>query len=207
MYFNGKRIWLGKDKRPYTVRACNGAFAICTKPYNPKRTVFYTVIDIQKGIRGTENSVFETGTETVMQCEEMLERLTVGVSEISHRNNIPLKIAKMDADPRPHGWLSADIDRHIRVSQNLLDAYKRRSSRGKCEYCTLAQGDCNQCIWMHFDGVACEQYAEDKFNYVNVEVMRKYECDRDLCERWRSASMKRLRRWIKRLKKLRGLYE
>lgn len=48
----GQKIWFAREKRPYKVRACDGRYAICTKPHNPKRTVLYTIIDKELEIRG-----------------------------------------------------------------------------------------------------------------------------------------------------------
>ena len=72
--------------------ASNVAFAVCTKHFNARKTVLYTVIDRYKQIRGTENLVFGCGAETAAQCQEMLDRLTQGESEVSYRNNIKLNI-------------------------------------------------------------------------------------------------------------------
>lgn len=91
----GDKIKFTEETQKYTVRACNGIFAICTKPFNLLHTVLYTIIDISRQIRGTENLVFPMGAETDEQCEEMLERLTNGESEISTRNQIPLMVDKL----------------------------------------------------------------------------------------------------------------
>jgi hypothetical protein len=88
----GDKIWFVEEKRPYTIRTRNKRFLICTKPFNPKRTVLYTIVDLEKQIRGTENLVFCMGYESDEDCNEALIRLETGESEISHRNNIPLKI-------------------------------------------------------------------------------------------------------------------
>lgn len=90
----GAKIKFAEEKQKYTIRASNACFSICTKPFNPKKTVLYTIVDWKEKIRGTENLVFGAGAETRKDCEEMLERLTQGESEISHRNNIKLKIEK-----------------------------------------------------------------------------------------------------------------
>lgn len=90
----GSRIKFAEEKQSYIVRASNVAFAVCTKPLNMHKTVLYTVIDWHRNIRGAENLVFPMGAETDQQCEEMLERLTQGKSEVSYRNNIPLNIDK-----------------------------------------------------------------------------------------------------------------
>ena len=97
----GTKLKFFNEKQAYTVRASNVAFCVCTKPlnriksrgggkYEHKKTVLYTVIDWTKKVRGTENLVFGFGAETDEQCQQMLERLTQGESEISHRNNVPM---------------------------------------------------------------------------------------------------------------------
>lgn len=94
----GAKIKFKEEKQKYTVKASNIAFAICTKPFNAKKTVFYTIIDWHNKIRGAENLVFGMGAETRKQCQEMLERLTQGESEVSHRNQIALKIEELHID-------------------------------------------------------------------------------------------------------------
>lgn len=88
----GSKIRFAEEKQSFTVQASNVAFSICTKPFNPKKTVLYSVISWFEDIRGTENLIFGMGAETKEQCEEMLERLTKGESEVSERHRIPLKI-------------------------------------------------------------------------------------------------------------------
>lgn len=92
----GTKIKFEGEKQMYTVRASNIVFAICTKPMNALKTVLYTIIDWNEQIRGTENLVFGMGAETDEHCNEMLERMTQGESEISHRNNVKLKIEKIE---------------------------------------------------------------------------------------------------------------
>lgn len=88
----GDKIRFAEEKQRYTVQAANEFFAVLTKPFNPKKTVLYTVVDFAGNIRGTENLVFGFGAETREQCEEMLERLTTGDTRVSRRDNIPLRI-------------------------------------------------------------------------------------------------------------------
>lgn len=94
---SGDRIWFAEEKRPYAVRAADARYAVCTKPFNPKRTVLYTVVDSVEQIRGTENLIFCAGAETDQQCADMLLRITSGKTEISRRNRIPLRIARRSA--------------------------------------------------------------------------------------------------------------
>jgi hypothetical protein len=55
-----------------------------------------------------ENLVFGMGAETREECEEMLERLTQGRSDISHRNRVELNIEKylntMNRKKRRNQW-------------------------------------------------------------------------------------------------------
>lgn len=88
----GSKIKFKREKQVYTVQASNGIFAVCSKPFNARRTVLYTIIDFKEQVRGPENLVFGMGAETKEQCEEMLERLTQGETEVSHRHRVELDI-------------------------------------------------------------------------------------------------------------------
>lgn len=94
----GSRIKFAEEKRPYRVRARSDRYLVCTKPFNPQRTVLYTVVDLQKNIRGTENLVFGAGAETDSDCQEMVRRLegqcldTGFTTEVSHRNRVALNV-------------------------------------------------------------------------------------------------------------------
>lgn len=90
----GAKIWFAHEKQAYTVRASNVAFCVLTKPFNARRTVLYTIIDWEQGIRGPEDLIFGMGAETDRQCQEMLERLTNGKSEVSGRREVKLEIVK-----------------------------------------------------------------------------------------------------------------
>lgn len=86
----GDPVYIWGEVRPYRVRCRDERFIICTKPFNPKRTVMYFIIDIEKGIRGTDNRVFCMGYETDEQCKERLKELQNGEIEVSHRNHVQL---------------------------------------------------------------------------------------------------------------------
>ena len=106
----GSKVKFKSEKLRYTVQASDDRFAICTKPFNPRHTVLYTIIDFEEQVRGTENLIFGMGAETKEQCEDMLDRLNgrhdsggrslVGTkheseptqTEVSHRNRVPLDI-------------------------------------------------------------------------------------------------------------------
>jgi len=86
------KIKFAEEKQAYTIQAKNERFLVCTKPFNPRKTVLYTIVDLVKKIRGTENLIFCMGFETVELCEEALRRIVSGESKISKRNQIPLCI-------------------------------------------------------------------------------------------------------------------
>jgi len=95
----GDRVTFAEERQAYTVRAASERCAVCTKPFNARRTVIYTIVDFVEKVRGTENLIFCAGFETREDCEEALKRLT-GQSgyvraEVSHRNRIPLNIVRV----------------------------------------------------------------------------------------------------------------
>lgn len=71
----GAFITFAKEKRPYRVRARSGRFIVCTKPFNPKKTVLYTIIDLVENVRGPENLIFGMGAESDQDCWDMVDRL------------------------------------------------------------------------------------------------------------------------------------
>lgn len=90
----GTKIWFGSERQGYTVRASNTAFAILTKPFNISKTVLYTIIDWELGIRGPSNLIFNIGAETDEQCLELLDMLTSGEIEVSSRRCVELNIRR-----------------------------------------------------------------------------------------------------------------
>lgn len=87
-----KKIKFLEEKQAYTIQSQNERYLICTKPFNLKKTVLYTIVDLKEEIRGTENLVFGMGFETKEDCDEALYRLVNNESEISRRNRINLNI-------------------------------------------------------------------------------------------------------------------
>lgn len=96
-FFVNQRIWFAGEKKPYRVRACDERFSVCTKPMNLLKTVMYTIVDLGRGIRGTENLVFCMGFEDDEDCNDALKRLQSGESEVSRRNFVALDIVRLDA--------------------------------------------------------------------------------------------------------------
>lgn len=132
----GDKVRFYGDAQRYTVRASNDRFAVCTKPFNPKRTVIYTVVDLVEHVRGTEDLVFCKGAETAEQCAEMLARLAAGETEVSHRNRVTLRIESVQPASRVRafaftetvagfsGWVKATTRAKARmlIARGLADA-------------------------------------------------------------------------------------
>lgn len=88
----GDKIYLPNEKKSYKVQARNDRYIICTKPFNPKHTVLYFIIDLVRKVRGTDNMIFCSGYETQEQCEHNLKSLQDGIMEVTYRNVVPLDI-------------------------------------------------------------------------------------------------------------------
>jgi hypothetical protein len=110
----GSMIKFAEEARPYRVRARSQRFLVCTKPFNLRKTVFYTIVDLKENVRGPENLVFGMGAESDDDCREMIQRLegttppdmevnaaiaSLGLepvadspTEVSRRNRIALRI-------------------------------------------------------------------------------------------------------------------
>lgn len=99
----GDKVKFASQKRPYTVRAItsDGRFVICTKPFNPQRTVLYTVIDFDTGRRGPDD-YGGLGYETPEQIASALARFDDGDAEVTVRHDVYLDIELVNGRaPRP----------------------------------------------------------------------------------------------------------
>jgi hypothetical protein len=90
----GNRVrFFGESQARFKVSARGDRYIILTKPFNPRKTVLYTVIDLELGIRGTDDCLGSLGYESEEQIERALRLLEAGEFEISVRNNVSLRIA------------------------------------------------------------------------------------------------------------------
>lgn len=90
------KVYFSTEKAPYTVKAFDGRYAICTKPYNFKKTVMYTIIDFKEAKRSTNNLVFNMYDYKVQEdIDECLKDLKSGEIELSRRNSVDLDIIKV----------------------------------------------------------------------------------------------------------------
>ncbi len=86
----GDPVFIPGEKRPFKVICRDERYIICTKPFNPKHTVRYFIIDLEKGLRGPDNMVFCSGYETKEQCQDRLKQLQNGEIEVSTRNAVEI---------------------------------------------------------------------------------------------------------------------
>ena len=88
----GDKVYIPGHKRPFRVRCRDNRYIICTKPFNPRHTVLYFIIDLEEKRRGPDNLVFCYGYETDEDCLDNLKMLQEGKIEVSHRHDVPLDI-------------------------------------------------------------------------------------------------------------------
>ena len=88
----GDKVYVPNEKRPYRVRVRDERYIICTKPFNPQKTVLYFIIDLKDKWRAPDNMIFCLGYESDEDCIERLKELQDGTIELSLRRGIPLDI-------------------------------------------------------------------------------------------------------------------
>lgn len=54
----GDKIKMDGERQRYTVMACDKRFIIAIKPFNAQKTYLYTIIDLDKKVRGPCNLIF-----------------------------------------------------------------------------------------------------------------------------------------------------
>ena len=94
----GARVWFAGEKKPYKVRARNERYLICTKPFNPKRTVLYTIVDLERRVRGRDNMIFGMGYETDEDIAETMAALAAGDVEVSYRHFVNLEVERVERE-------------------------------------------------------------------------------------------------------------
>ena len=96
----GDKIKFKSEKQRYTVKAKSDRYLICTKPFNPQKTVLYTIVDLKRLVRGPNNLVFNMYDYTVQEdIDECLKKLVgdkknndMDALEVSHRHGIQLDV-------------------------------------------------------------------------------------------------------------------
>lgn len=88
----GDKVYIPNQKRPFRVKARDDRYIICTKPFNPKHTVIYFIVDLVKRWRAPDDRLFCSGYETDEQCQKRLQELQNGKIGLSIRRGMPLDI-------------------------------------------------------------------------------------------------------------------
>ena len=89
----GNSVQFAESKRWWRVRALADRFVILTSPFNLQRTVIYSIIDWERGVRGPDDH-YGVGYETEQEIADALARLVSGEIEVSHRaHSIRVEIA------------------------------------------------------------------------------------------------------------------
>ena len=88
----GGKVKFHNEVKPYRVAARNERYIICKKPFNLRKTYFYTIVDLQEGIRGACNLIFGANFETEQDCNERILELVNGEMEVSYRNRVDLHV-------------------------------------------------------------------------------------------------------------------
>ena len=89
----GDKIKFASEKQKYSIKTKSDRYLICTKPFNPKKTVLYTIIDLERLVRGTNNRIFNSYDYAVQEdIDECLGDLELEQIEVSHRNCVKLDV-------------------------------------------------------------------------------------------------------------------
>jgi hypothetical protein len=96
----GDRLWFAEEKQAYRVKGIttDRRWAICTKPFNPRHTVIYSVIDFDDEVRGVDN-YGSLGYESDEDCANALAYFEAGDACHSRRHRpIDLYITKHESN-------------------------------------------------------------------------------------------------------------
>jgi len=81
------------ERRRYTVMAADSRFAIAVKPFAARKTYLYTIMDLERGVRGRCDLIFGPPADlsTTVGAFEALTMLKNGEMGVSGRRNKPLE--------------------------------------------------------------------------------------------------------------------
>ncbi|MFA6876127.1 MAG: hypothetical protein WCQ87_05790 [Parabacteroides sp.] len=92
----GDKVWFKGEKRPYTIKACNERYLICTKPFNLQHTVFYTIVDLDTNWRAPNDLVFNFYDYSIQaDIDECLKDLITGRCGLSKRHGVEMFITNI----------------------------------------------------------------------------------------------------------------
>lgn len=83
----GQRVQFSESQRWWKVRASSddGRFVILTSPFNLQKTVQYTILDTERGVRGPDDRIFSSGYESDSDIADRMRELIAGDIQVSRR--------------------------------------------------------------------------------------------------------------------------
>lgn len=84
----GDKVKFESEKHRYTVQAKSDRYIICTKPFNARKTYLYTIVDLERLVRGAVGLIFglTDDVNSPEKAQECINDLKNGEYEVSHRN-------------------------------------------------------------------------------------------------------------------------
>jgi hypothetical protein len=87
------RLKFDGERMSYTVQAGNDRYLVCTKPFNLKKTYYYTIVDVQEMRRGAINLILglPMDVDSPEKAADLLGEMQANPEwGVSHRNSINL---------------------------------------------------------------------------------------------------------------------
>lgn len=93
------KVKLDGERIRYTVMARDERFVIMVKPFNAKRTYLYTIVDLERSVRGRCNKIFglDHDVSDPAGAATVLADLQNGSTEVIYRHCVPLTQADIAA--------------------------------------------------------------------------------------------------------------
>ena len=93
------KVKMCSEKQRYTVQAFDERFAVCTKPFNARKTYLYFVADMKTGLRGPSNwpygFPFNEPVNTPIGGQKLLTMFKSGEATHSRRSR-PMKMTEAE---------------------------------------------------------------------------------------------------------------
>ncbi|OFE10329.1 hypothetical protein A5N83_03145 [Rhodococcus sp. 1139] len=83
----GQRVQFSESQRWWRVRAASDdrRFVILTSPFNLRKTVYYTILDTERGVRGPDDRMFSNGYESDSDIADRMRELVAGDIQVNRR--------------------------------------------------------------------------------------------------------------------------
>lgn len=103
----GDKIKFDGEGQRYTVQAVNKRYVVATKPFNAQKTFIYTIVDLEKKIRGAIGLVFGLpyDVNNPAGAEQLLKDMHYLDWRVSYHNRVPLTQAELDQLIEPEVFL------------------------------------------------------------------------------------------------------